>query len=59
MELLCSRLTAQAIMSCLTIIPRSKESPLSWHLSKVQVWNGLYDLSRAQVGLGMEEMLVG
>ena len=46
-------------MSCLTIIPRSIESPLSWHLGKVQVWNGLCDLSRAQVGLGMEEMLVG
>ena len=46
-------------MSCLTIIPRSKESPLSWYLGKVQVWNGLYDLSRAQVGLGMEEMFSG
>ena len=40
-------------------MPRSKESPLSWYLGKVQVWNGLYDLSRAQVGLGMEEMFSG
>ena len=46
-------------MSCLTIIPRSKDSPLSWYLGKVQVWNGLYDFSRAQFDLGMEKMFSG